>query len=214
MSPSDFIAQVGALAARRLPPRAAVALLAPLLAAFVAEPAHRRLPPQLRLLGADVRILLNRPEDGFHIVVVPWAGGSRSLIHDHAGATGAVAALAGATMETKYRATSAGTDLVRLERAGQLRLGGRVVTPLLPDDGLQLHEMAHAPGGPAATVHVYLQPLLTQDVYLPRADGLHQRQRRSVTVDVADAAHWWSPPNARANAAGADARVSAMAIAV
>lgn len=211
MSPSDFIAQVGALAARRLPPRAAVALLAPMLAAFVAEPAHRRLPPQVRLLGPGARVLLNRPEDGFHIVVVPWVGGSRSPIHDHAGATGAVAALAGATLETKYRATSAGADLVRLEPAGQLRLGGRVVTPLLSDDGLQLHEMAHAPGGPAATVHVYLQPLLEQDVYLPRADGLHRRQRRPVTVDAADAWHWWSRSNAPA--ATADARAPAVAVA-
>lgn len=208
MNPAHLIACVGQLAARRPPPRTAVAALVPLLAAFAAQPVQRWWPGSARQLRPGTRLLLNHPADNFQIVIVPWAPGSRSLIHDHAGAVGAVAALQGATLETKYGIAEEVDGLVRLTPLGRMRLCGRVVTPLLPEDGLELHDMVHAQGEPAVTAHVYLQPLLTQDVYTPRPDGLYRRERRPLSLDALDAWHRWTPAR-RARNAGTAAAASA-----
>jgi predicted metal-dependent enzyme (double-stranded beta helix superfamily) len=191
MNLPDLITHVGALAASQMPPRSAVATLAPMLAAFVAEPSHRRLPDRARQLGDGARILLNHPGDKFQLVVQSWFAGSRSPIHDHDGAVGAVVSLSGATIETKYRIVGEDATHVRLARVGTLRLGGRIVTPLLPEDGLQLHDMAHAYGDPAVTLHVYLHPVATHQVFAPQADGHHRRHQRALWVDEAYAWRWW-----------------------
>ncbi|MBC7939961.1 MAG: hypothetical protein H7Z19_09400 [Chitinophagaceae bacterium] len=192
MSLVDLINQVAQLAGHRLPPRAAVAELAPLLAAFVAEPANRFLPQQARRRRDGARFLLNHPADPFQIVVVPWAAGSRGPIHDQAGAAGAMAALSGATIETKHRIVEEDAAGVRLAPVSTLRLYGRIVTPLLPEDGPQLRELVHAQGEPAATLHVHLRRLVTHNVYLPQPDGSHRRQTQGFTFDDIEAWRWWS----------------------
>lgn len=192
MKAADLVDHVATLAASRLAPRAAVTTLAPLLAAFATHPDNRHAAGRLRGRVEPLRVLLNHPADDFRIVVVSWAPGRRTPIHDHAGATGAVATLVGSTTETRYRIVADDGAGVTLVEAGRTHIVGRVIAPLLPEDGHQLHEMAHAEGDPAVTVHVYLQALDELDIYEPQPDGRHRRRVQRFEADEVQGWRGWA----------------------
>ncbi len=194
MSPTAFVQAVRELKARHGATHAALAELVPLLRNFVGDRANQDVPWPAASRGEYTRMLLNDLGDDFQIVVVAWPRGKSSPVHDHAGTVGAVAALAGVTSENKYCISDAVGDSVQLELAGTTRLCGRMVALLAPEDGLELHDMAHASGEPAATVHVYLTPVESFNVYEPLPDGRHRRERRRLWMDVVRGASLWPAP--------------------
>lgn len=195
MNPTTFVKAVRMLKARHGASRAALVTLVPLLRDFVSDPANQQVPWPAQTRGAYTRMLLNDPADDFQIVVVAWPAGKCSPIHDHAGTVGAVAALAGATVERKFRVTARQGDSVWLRDEGATRLAGRAVALLAPEDGLELHDMAHDgaanSGATAATVHVYLSPVAFFNVYEPQPAGDHRCERRPLWMDVVHGARLW-----------------------
>lgn len=200
LSAAGLVEAVRALKSRRQPAAAQLAALVPLLRTFVADPSNQAVPWPTAAAGSYGRLLLNDPGDDFQIIVASWPEGRRSPIHDHAGALGAVAALAGTTAETKYRVRESAGGSVRLTPAGLTRLSGNTVALLAPEDGLELHEMVHASGAPAATVHVYLTPLASFNVYEPLGGGRHRRTPQRLWLDAVRCAERW--PAAGAGTAG------------
>lgn len=147
--------------------------------------------PWNRSLGRYPRVLLNDPADGFQIVVVFWPPGSRSAIHDHADTVGGVIALYGELSETKYTSEPDSSGTVRLGAGERVPLRNGSFTPILPEPGVQLHDMRNESLAWGATVHVYLNSITDYHVYAQRPDGTHTKDPRSFWFDYARGAALW-----------------------
>ncbi|BCJ62513.1 cysteine dioxygenase [Micromonospora endophytica] len=191
MNPAELIAGVAATKRRGLPAQESMVALSSVLTEFVTDPANRQVVLPRSTRGLYTRMLLNAPDDDFQIVVVSWSPHSASPIHDHSGTIGAVAALTGTTIERKHRIVQSGGGVVRLQQRDVLRLSGRTVTPILPEEDFQLHDMANTTDEWAATVHVYLTPVNDFFIYEPRPDGTYRMQPRRLWFDLQDARHLW-----------------------
>ncbi|MER7458830.1 cysteine dioxygenase family protein [Micromonospora sp. NPDC126480] len=197
MNPVELIEAVRETKRRNLPQRESLAALSTALSEFVADPANRRVSLPATTRGLYTRMLLNARDDDFQIVVVSWSPRSASPIHDHSGTVGAVAALAGTTIETKHRIVGTEGGSVRLQRLDTLRLTGRTVTPILPDEEFQLHDMVNATDERAATVHIYLTPVNDFFIYEPQPDGTYRLQPRRLWFDVENAWQLWTKGTVR-----------------
>lgn len=133
--------------------------------------------------GRYPRILLNDPADAFQIILVLWPPGGRSAIHDHDDSVGGVIALAGELVETKYFARRTDATSVELRTSARRWLRPREFTPILAEDGLQLHDMANEGLGWGATLHVYLRAIVDYRVYAPTLEGAHREHQHAFWFD-------------------------------
>jgi predicted metal-dependent enzyme (double-stranded beta helix superfamily) len=173
MTPIRLLRTVRAIKSSRQPEPETLSALSGAVAAFVHD-SRAALGELPRLsAGAYSRALLNDPDDDFQVVLVSWAPGQASPIHDHSHNVGVVAGLLGDCEETKYRVVARGGaegggrgEVTRLEVVATTRLGGSYVTPLVDDDERQLHAMYNPSRDAwAATVHVYLEAMGTFNIY-------------------------------------------------
>jgi predicted metal-dependent enzyme (double-stranded beta helix superfamily) len=170
--------------------------LTSVLRAFVGNSANRQALNFAQVFqGLYTRLLLNSFDDDFQIVVVLWGPGSRSPIHDHKGTIGAVAALAGAPQETKYYQLSHFGNQVELLPGKTMTLRKSVVTPILPDEAPQLHAMTNPTSEWAATVHVYLTPVMNFHIYEPQSEEIYQMSERRLWFDADHAWRQWEAVN-------------------
>jgi predicted metal-dependent enzyme (double-stranded beta helix superfamily) len=147
--------------------------LAALVAAFAAVPAHQGLLELARPVGNYHRMRLSAADDPFQVVLVCWGPGQGSPIHDHAGTIGAVVALVGETIESRYRITARDGDRVRLAEDASAAIPAHAPSPILPGDHRQVHRMTNPSSAWAATVHAYLTPIARYHTYTPLDDGWH-----------------------------------------
>ena len=188
MDAQQLICTVRDIKRRQLPQQSQITLLSDALQAFVRNPLNRRsLPFGQVSSGLYTRLLLSSFADDFQIVVVLWGAGSRSPIHDHRDTVGAVAALSGATHETKYQRHGQPGDTVRLTQGDTIELRQDTVSPILPDESTQLHAMANRSAEWAATVHVYLTPVMDFHVYEPLGDDRYERVGKRLWFDAENA---------------------------
>lgn len=165
-------------------PEQQIAGLNAALQAFVQDPANRMgLDHRTVSRGLYTRLRLTSFADDFQIVVVLWGPGSGSPIHDHHDTVGAVAALSGCTHETKYHLAPQAGEQVQLLPGETVALCERTVSPILPDEAHQLHAMTNPTDAWAATVHVYLTPVMDFHIYEPQVDGLYRRVGRQLWFD-------------------------------
>lgn len=188
MNPREFIHAVAEIRSKLEISSESEALeaLSGCLRDFVLDPANQRLSFATTTVGLYTRILLNSPEDPFQVVLALWGPGSDSPIHDHDGTVGGVAALVGESVETKYRMDGLDGPTAKLSRSSTLVLRDGVVTPILPDEELQLHDMGNRTGDWAATVHVYLRPIQRFNLYHPNPDGTYTVEGRDLWFDGVD----------------------------
>jgi predicted metal-dependent enzyme (double-stranded beta helix superfamily) len=145
--------------------------------------------------GRYTRVLLNDPSDPFQIIVVFWPPGARSAIHDHADTRGAVMALFGEVTETKYSVLEGeSADRPSLVPSIDGVLESDVFSPIVPEPGMQLHDMVNTSYGWAATVHVYLRAIRHFHVYRAGDDGSFHREQRALWFDYARGAEAWDEP--------------------
>jgi len=203
VNPPQLIEAVRQVKSRDLAAPQALAEISAALAAFVGDARNQpaALPDTTR--GLYTRILLNSPYDDFQIVVVVWGPHSGSPVHDHSDTVGAVAALRGATRETKYELAQRDGDRAQLRRSTVVQLVDGFVTPILPDEALQIHDMVNDTGDWTATVHVYLTPIDHFRTYEPESADWFRAQPRELWFDVEDGWRRW------ATAIGATATVAA-----
>lgn len=197
MNTQQLIQAVRQLKREKLAPQPSIKRLTSVLRAFVGNPANRQALNFGQVSqGLYTRLLLNSFEDDFQIVVVLWGPGSRSPIHDHEGTVGAVAALAGVTQETKYYQLSQYGSQVELLEGKTVTLRKTTVTPILPDEATQLHAMANASTEWAATVHVYLTPVMNFHIYEPQSEDIYQMIDRRLWFDADNAWRQWEAAQA------------------
>ncbi|TYB49020.1 cysteine dioxygenase [Actinomadura chibensis] len=189
MNAAELILEIRELKREACPPHRSIERLDGMLTEFVRSGAEGPRPDFTRATrGLYTRLLLNSMKDDFQVVLVLWGPGSRSPIHDHSGTVGMVAAYTGVTRETKYTEGATGPGgCVQLERGGTTVLRGGATTPILPSDGMRLHDMANETAGWSATVHVYLTPILDFHIYEPSTSGYFRREPRELWFDAENA---------------------------
>jgi predicted metal-dependent enzyme (double-stranded beta helix superfamily) len=192
MNTQQLIQAVRQIKREKLSQTQSITRLSSVLRAFVRNPTNRQALNFGQVSqGLYTRLLLNSFDDDFQIVAVLWGLGSRSPIHDHEGTVGAVAALVGATKETKYHLLSQHGDQVELHEGETITLSATTVTPILPDEMTQLHAMTNATNVWAATVHVYLSPVMNFHIYEPQREDIYQMVDRRLWFDADNARRRW-----------------------
>lgn len=196
MNTQQLIRAVRQIKQEKLAQTQSIRHLASVLRAFIGNPVNRQaLNFDQVSQGLYTRLLLNSFDDDFQIVVVLWGPGSRSPIHDHEGTVGAVAALAGAPQETKYYLLSHFGNQVELLPGKTITLHKSAVTPILPNDATQLHAMTNPTNEWAATVHVYLTPVMNFHIYEPLQEDIYQMVDRRLWFDADHAWRQWEAVN-------------------
>lgn len=151
-----------------------VGKLSAALAEFTSTTENQSFAARFSPTGNYMRLLLNRPEDEFQIVLVFWGPGKGSPIHDHDGTIGVVSALTSQVKEVKYRVTDRNESGVSLAEHSNFLITPNKITAILPEDDKQLHLMMNDTGSWAATVHVYLTAIHRYRLYEPRDEGRYQ----------------------------------------
>jgi len=128
---------------------------------------------------------LSDPHDDFHIVMALWKPYSSSPIHDHDETTGAVTTLSGTTIERKYEKAAPLGDYYFLEKGEVQVLDKTTVSPILPEHHgpHQLHAMHNPYATWAATLHVYMHPLKTFNLYNAQACELYTQTSEDLWFD-------------------------------
>jgi len=194
MKPLELIQAIRMIKRQALAQSTQLAQLRQALIAFVSEPANRQVNLTNTSCGLYTRILLNSFDDDFQIVVVLWGPQSASPIHDHNGTVGAVAALAGHTIEAKYQILRTEAQRAWLQKQETSVLEATYVAPILPDETSQLHDMVNATDTWAATVHIYLTPITDFYIYEPQPDGTYIMVERKLWFDGDNAWQTWQTP--------------------
>ncbi|MFE7131823.1 cysteine dioxygenase [Streptomyces sp. NPDC057638] len=132
--------------------------------------------------GNYTRLLLNSPDDPYQVVLVFWAPGMGSPIHDHADTIGAVSALAGETKEIKYGVRTVG-EAVELTEVSKFTIAPGRIAPILPENDQQLHLMVNEAPHWAATVHVYLTAIHRYRQYEAVPGGAFRTAETSLWFD-------------------------------
>ncbi|GAB2962631.1 cysteine dioxygenase family protein [Actinosynnema sp. NPDC050801] len=182
MTPDELIGEVAKVHADsgRIPRDAVLARLATALRDFAGDEENQRLVGKLVPSTNYARLLLNSLDDPFQIVLVLWAPGRGSPVHDHDGTVGMVSAVFGRTREIKYEILHQHGSEVALAPSGDMLIVPGCTTPIYPEDDMQLHLMVNETSEWAATVHIYMTAIHSYRTYAQQSDKLY----RSTAIDL------------------------------
>ena len=131
------------------------------------------------------RRLLHRSDAlGYTAVVMTWAPGQRTPLHDHAGIWCVEGVVEGRMDVTQYdlvqeeREEDAGVAAYRFEEKGCVHAAVGSAGCLIPP--FEYHILANALNEPSITLHVYGGEMTTCHVFVPVADGRYVRRERAL----------------------------------
>lgn len=130
--------------------------------------------------GYARRLLHQNGDLGYTAVVMTWAPGQCTPLHDHGGLW-CVEGVVDGTMEvTQFDLTDRSDDSFEFVRRGTLRAGVGSAGALIPP--VDYHVLGNAlTDRPSVTLHVYGGDLTACHVFLPRADGRYERHNRALS---------------------------------
>lgn len=127
------------------------------------------------------RLLVREVEKGYTVVVMTWAPGQETPIHDHAGIWCVEGVVQGEIDVTRYRVELQTGELFRFSGQASVRAGIGSTGSLIPPD--EYHVIANTTESTAITLHVYGGEMDHCNVYMPRPDGWHERAPHALTYD-------------------------------
>lgn len=139
------------------------------------------LPPRFHMTRAEgyARRLLHRDDDlGYTAVVMTWAPGQRTPLHDHAGIWCVEGVVEGRMDVTQYDLVEEGADRFRFEERGCIHAAVGSAGCLIPP--FEYHVLANALDTPSITLHVYGGEMTACHVFDPLPDGRYARSERSL----------------------------------
>jgi predicted metal-dependent enzyme (double-stranded beta helix superfamily) len=120
------------------------------------------------------------PELGYTAVVMTWAPGQCTPLHDHGGLWCVEGVVDGAMQVTQFDLTDASDDSYAFAERGKVQAGVGSAGSLIPP--WDYHVLGNAlPDRPSLTLHVYGGDLTACHVFLPRPDGRYERQDRCLS---------------------------------
>ena len=140
------------------------------------------LPDRFRLPRAEgyARRLLHRNDRlGYTAVVMTWAPGQRTPLHDHAGIWCVEGVVEGRMDVTQFDLVEESTDGFRFEAKGCVHAAVGSAGCLIPP--FEYHILANAIDRPSITLHVYGGEMTSCHVFEPLADGRYARYERALT---------------------------------
>lgn len=131
---------------------------------------------QVGMGEASRRALYRSREHGYEVVVITWAPGATSMVHDHGDTWGVEAVLQGRLEVVDYRVKAQHRALSELRMAGRHMLEPGAVLSLLPPH--DLHQCRNvAASSPAVSLHVYGKHLQHVKRYTKVDGDLYRPQR-------------------------------------
>ena len=141
------------------------------------------LPPAMTEPRPDryARRLLHRsPEHGYTAIVMTWAPGQGTPLHDHAGMWCVESVLQGDIEVTQYDLLEQRGDLYRFREEGSIVAHIGNAGALIPP--FEYHTIANrSPSAKAVTLHVYAGEMTHCTAFEPRGDGWYVRQERQLS---------------------------------
>ena len=125
------------------------------------------------------RLLYQDPRDRFTAVVMTWAPGQGTPVHDHGGLWCVEGVMEGEMAVTQYEVTPDG-DAFRVRPVGEpvsagVGSAGRLIPPT------DYHVLANHQSGIAVTLHVYGGNLDGCRIFTPAADGRYAQSVRALS---------------------------------
>lgn len=145
--------------------------------------AELQLPPQFQATrneGYARRLLHHNEELGYSAVVMTWAPGQSTPLHDHGGLWCVEGVVDGVMQVTQFDLTDQSNGAFAFVERGKVRAGVGTAGALIPP--WDYHVLGNALADrPSVTLHVYGGDLTSCHVFVPRADGRYERQDRSLS---------------------------------
>ena len=130
--------------------------------------------------GGYARRLLYRSDAlGYSAVVMTWAPGQRTPLHDHAGIWCVEGVVEGRMDVTQYDLVEESAGGFRFEAKGCVHAAVGSAGCLIPP--FEYHVLANALDRPSITLHVYGGEMTSCHVFEPLADGRYVRQERALS---------------------------------
>lgn len=142
-----------------------------------------RLPNTYWRTRADTyarRLLHYNPDLGYSAVVMTWAPGQRTALHDHGGLWCVEGVVDGTMQVTQFDLTDASNGSYAFAKRGTLTAGVGSAGSLIPPS--DYHILGNALNDRSSvTLHVYGGDLTTCHVFVPRGDGRYEREDRCLS---------------------------------
>jgi len=142
-----------------------------------------RLPPtywRTRQEGYARRLLHQNAELGYTAVVMTWAPGQSTPLHDHGGLWCVEGVVDGAMEVTRFDVSDQSNGSYAFVERGKLRAEMGSAGSLIPP--VDYHVLGNALSDrQSLTLHVYGGDLTKCHVFLPRADGRYERHDRALS---------------------------------
>jgi predicted metal-dependent enzyme (double-stranded beta helix superfamily) len=132
--------------------------------------------------GGYARRLLYRSDAlGYSAVVMTWAPGQRTPLHDHAGIWCVEGVVEGRMDVTQYDLVEESSDRYRFEARGCVHAAVGSAGCLIPP--FEYHVLSNAIDRPSITLHVYGGDMTACHVFEPAGDGRYIRRERALQYD-------------------------------
>jgi predicted metal-dependent enzyme (double-stranded beta helix superfamily) len=125
------------------------------------------------------RLLYRDPDGRYTVVVMTWAPGQGTALHDHAGIWCVECVVEGQMEIAQFDLVSEADGVFRFEERSRVRAGVGSAGCLIPP--FEYHTLANArPDAVSITLHVYGGEMDHCHVYEPLGDGSYARRRREL----------------------------------
>lgn len=125
------------------------------------------------------RLVHKDPEGRYSVVLMVWAPGQRTDLHDHAGRWCVECVHRGSLRVTSFQLTTApDAGILRFREVEAVHVGPGDAGALIPP--FEYHTIENRSQAVAVTTHVYAAELTECNVFLP-VDGGYRRDRRIMT---------------------------------
>jgi predicted metal-dependent enzyme (double-stranded beta helix superfamily) len=128
--------------------------------------------------GYARRLLHRNDALGYTAVVMTWAPGQQTPLHDHAGIWCVEGVVEGRMDVTQYDLVEESADGFRFEAKGCVHAAVGSAGCLIPP--FEYHILANALDRPSITLHVYGGDMTTCHVFEPASDGRYVRKDRAL----------------------------------
>jgi len=123
------------------------------------------------------RLLHHDPERGYTAVVMTWAPGQCTPLHDHGGLWCVEGVVDGTMQVTQFDLTDEANGTYAFAERGRIRAAVGTAGSLIPPS--DYHILGNALSDtPSITLHVYGGDLTNCRIFTPRPDGRYDRQHR------------------------------------
>jgi predicted metal-dependent enzyme (double-stranded beta helix superfamily) len=135
---------------------------------------------RIRDEGYARRLLHHNPDLGYSAVVMTWAPGQSTPLHDHGGLWCVEGVVDGTMQVTQFDLVNESSGTYGFVERGSIRAGVGSAGSLIPP--WDYHVLGNAlPDRPSVTLHVYGGDLTRCHIFVPRGDGRYELQERCLS---------------------------------